>query len=51
MKALEEAPKEENKKAPKKNVDDNSTSNAPEEESGFTLGDILGKDIDNDSEE
>lgn len=51
MKALEEAPKEENKKAPKKNVDDNSTSNAPEEESGFTLGDILGKNIDNDSEE
>lgn len=51
MKALEEAPKEENKKAPKNNVDDNSTSNAPEEESGFTLGDILGKDIDNDSEE
>ncbi|WP_395318509.1 30S ribosomal protein S1 [Fructilactobacillus frigidiflavus] len=51
MKALEEAPKEENKKAPKKNVDDNSTTNAPEEESGFTLGDILGKDIDNDSEE
>ncbi|MCG7194317.1 30S ribosomal protein S1 [Fructilactobacillus sanfranciscensis] len=51
MKALEEAPKEENKKAPKKNVDDSSTSNAPEEESGFTLGDILGKDIDNDSEE
>ena len=51
MKALEEAPKEENKKAPKKNVDDNSTSNTPEEESGFTLGDILGKDIDNDSEE
>lgn len=51
MKALEEAPKEENKKAPKKNVDDNSTSNAPEEESGFTLGDILGKDIDNDSKE
>ena len=51
MKALEEAHKEENKKAPKKNVDDNSTSNAPEEESGFTLGDILGKDIDNDSEE
>ncbi|WP_395389441.1 30S ribosomal protein S1 [Fructilactobacillus frigidiflavus] len=51
MKALEEAPKEENKKAPKKNVDDNSTTNAPEEESGFTLGDILGKDIDNDLEE
>ncbi|WP_429970874.1 30S ribosomal protein S1 [Fructilactobacillus sp. Tb1] len=51
MKALEEAPQEDNKKAPKNNVDDNSTANAPEEESGFTLGDILGKDIDNDSEE
>ncbi|USS91057.1 30S ribosomal protein S1 [Fructilactobacillus carniphilus] len=45
MKALEEAPAEEHKQAPKHNVDDNSTANAPEEESGFTLGDILGGDI------
>ncbi|USS86622.1 30S ribosomal protein S1 [Fructilactobacillus cliffordii] len=45
MKALEEAPAEEHKQAPKRNVDDNSTANAPEEESGFTLGDILGGDI------
>ncbi|USS92748.1 30S ribosomal protein S1 [Fructilactobacillus ixorae] len=45
MKALEEAPAEEAKQAPKRNVDDNSTANAPEEESGFTLGDILGEDI------
>ncbi|WP_413627341.1 30S ribosomal protein S1 [Fructilactobacillus vespulae] len=51
IKALEEAPKEENKKAPKNNVDDNSTVNAPEEENGFTLGDILGKKIDDNSEE
>ncbi|ANZ58156.1 30S ribosomal protein S1 [Fructilactobacillus lindneri] len=53
IKALEEKPEEDNneKKAPKKNVDDNTTSGAPEEENGFTLGDILGKAIDDDSEE
>ncbi|GAY73044.1 SSU ribosomal protein S1p [Lentilactobacillus kosonis] len=53
IKALTEAPKSEDndKRSNKKNnaVSDNSTADAPDEESGFTLGDIIGNEL-NDSE-
>ncbi|EKK20169.1 SSU ribosomal protein S1p [Fructilactobacillus florum 8D] len=52
IKALEE-PEEQAaaKDEPKQNVDDHATNAAPEEESGFTLGDILGHELDNDDRE
>ncbi|MCY9806816.1 30S ribosomal protein S1 [Lentilactobacillus senioris] len=49
IKALLPEPENNNKPAAKKHssahVADNSTQNAPEEETGFTLGDIIGKDL------
>ncbi|KRN13582.1 30S ribosomal protein S1 [Fructilactobacillus fructivorans] len=50
MKALEKDPRDD-QKAPKKNVSDNSTNNAPEEENGFTLGDIVGNELNDDDNE
>ncbi|MCL0311679.1 30S ribosomal protein S1 [Apilactobacillus sp. TMW 2.2459] len=48
MKALEPEPEgnDSKKDATKKVVSDKSTDNAPEEEKGFTLGDIVGKKLD-----
>ncbi|MCL0329365.1 30S ribosomal protein S1 [Apilactobacillus xinyiensis] len=48
MKVLEPEPEgnDSKKDATKKVVSDKSTDNAPEEEKGFTLGDIVGKKLD-----
>ncbi|GLB46889.1 30S ribosomal protein S1 [Philodulcilactobacillus myokoensis] len=47
MRALEPEPdrNDGNNKAPRHNVNDNSKTNAPTEENGFTLGDIVGNEL------
>ncbi|MBW1605549.1 30S ribosomal protein S1 [Lactobacillus sp. Sy-1] len=55
MRALEPEPEHsegENKRRPsRKPVNDNSIKDAPEEESGFTLGDIVGKALNKDEDD